>query len=127
MISRASFTVSRWIWVNQMRIMYAVSAVFLVCGLMGPRYGSFLALTALLIGKAGVALASPLWLIVMLLKKRDPGFRLENMVSEPAAWNVRSSPAQMGAAMLFVSVALMLASIGARLGTLGVYFDWRAT
>jgi hypothetical protein len=127
MISRMFFSLSRWIWVRHMRIVYSSAALFFVCGLIGPRYGSLLAVAVLAAVRGGVAVAIALWLVVMLLRRRRPGFSLGQLVSEYPSWRASNLFKRAGSTVLFVSLAGMMAALGATIGTIGVYLIWRAT
>jgi hypothetical protein len=127
MMSRMGFLLSRLIWVHHLRIMYASAALFFVCGLIGPRYGSLLAVTALNIARSGVMLAVTLWLLVLLIRKRRPGFRLGEVVSEYSGWSARPLITRAGYTGLFISLAAMFVALGALLGVIGVFVFWRAT
>jgi hypothetical protein len=110
-----------------MPIVYAGAALVFVFGLTGPRYGATLAVMVLIAARGGLALGSALWLVVMFLRRKNPGFGLGQLVSEYSTWNGRSLFSRAGSTVLFVSFAGMMAALGALIGAAGAYLVWRAT
>jgi hypothetical protein len=109
-----------------MPIVYVSATLLFVCGLIGPRYGASLATSVLIAARGGMALGFALWLVVMFLRRRKPGFNLGQHVSEYSSWTGRSLLSRAGSTVLFVSFAGMMAALGVLIGTVAVYLVWRA-
>ena len=122
-----SFVLSRSMWLHHMHIMYACAALSFVAGLAGPKYGSVLATAGLIFARGGVLIALVLWVAVQIVRRRTPDFSLREVVSDHSRWNARSSLERAGLTALFISLAVLLACLGALIGTAGAYFVWRLT
>ncbi|MBL0426718.1 hypothetical protein [Ramlibacter alkalitolerans] len=105
----------RWVWAHQSRIGVAAATVAFVAGLLVPNqrlFGSVL----VNFSRAAVVVALLLWVLLQLVRKRRPGLKLVDVISQHTDRPRYSAVERIVVGTLFAGVAFFYSSIGAMLG-----------
>jgi hypothetical protein len=77
------------------------------------------------VDKLGILIALSLWMVMTLVRKREPGFRWQQLVADYATWQ-KIGPAKRAArTTFFLGSAVMFICLGALIGIVFAYFTWR--
>lgn len=126
-MDRLWFLLSRTVVAHIMHLLAASAGIVFIVGMAGPRYGTALAQASLVAERLGLAVGMGLWTVVMVLRRRRPGFTWDRPIANYASWRSLAVAERAGWSVFFAGLAVIFACLGALLGTIVVYLVWRST